>query len=151
MPPTPDHSQDIHPDAPRHKSPLKWMALLMVTLVVLTVTTMWGNEKVSIKASPKIPELSALAQHGRTIINERCAVCHGVDGTGGSRTGPPILHPMYRDAVFPDFVFKRSVLEGKREKNWRFGPMPPVEGLSDKDVDGVIAFVREVQTATGVQ
>lgn len=148
----PTDRPEMHPDAPQQKSPLKWMALVMVTLIVLTITTMWGKEKISIKATPIIPaQLSAGAQHGRTIINERCIDCHGVDGTGGSRKGPPILHPMYRNEIFPDFVFKNSVLNGKREKNWRFGPMAPVEGLSDADVDDVIAFVREVQAATGVQ
>lgn len=142
---------NIHPDAPRHKSPVLWMGLVMLILVVLTTMTMWGKEKISIKASPVIPELSAAAQHGREVINAKCAECHGVDGTGGSRKGPPILHPMYRDEIFPDFQFKRSVREGKREKNWRFGPMPAMPDLSDEDIDGVIAFVREVQTATGVQ
>ena len=151
MEPTQDRRDDMHPDAPRQKSPIKWMALMMVTLIILTITTMWGDEKISIKASPKIPELSPLAQHGRKVINEKCADCHGVDGTGGSRKGPPILHTMYRDEIFPDFVFRRSVLEGKREKNWRFGPMPAMPDLSEEDVNGAIAFVREVQTATGVQ
>ena len=147
----PTDDPQVHPDAPRQKSPLKWMALMMVTLIILTITTMWGDEKISIKASPTIPELSASALHGREIINTQCAECHGVDGTGGSRKGPPILHSMYRDEIFPDFVFKRSVLEGKREKNWRFGPMPAMPDLSDEDVDGVIAFVREVQRATGMK
>lgn len=149
--PTPNAPKGVHPDAPVGKSPLKWMALIMVTLVVLTITTMWGKEKISLKASPIIPELSASAQHGREVINVRCVECHGVDGTGGSRKGPPFLHPMYRDEIFPDFVFKRSLLEGKREKNWRFGPMPAMPDLSDEDIAGIIAFVREVQTATGVQ
>ncbi len=149
MPETPDDG--LHPDAPRQKSPVKWMVLMLLIVIAATIPTLWGKEKISIKASPTIPELSPLAQHGRTVINARCAECHGVDGTGGSRKGPPILHSMYREEVFPDFVFKRSVLEGKREKNWRFGPMPPNEGMSERDVDGVIAFVREVQTATGIQ
>lgn len=147
----PTNINEIDPNAPRQKSPLKWMALMLVILVAATLPTLWGKEKISIKASPKIPELSALAQQGRVVLNERCSECHGVDGTGGSRKGPPILHSMYRREIFPDFVFKRSVLEGKREKNWRFGPMAPVEGLSDQDLDGIIAFVREVQDASGIE
>lgn len=147
----PTDDPQMHPDAPQHKSPIKWMLLMMVILIIATITTMWGDEKISIKASPTIPELSVSAQLGRTIINARCADCHGVDMTGGSRKGPPILHSMYREEIFPDFVFKRSVLEGKREKNWRFGPMPAQEGLSDEEVDGIIAFVRELQNATGMK
>lgn len=147
----PNDSDGMHPDAPRQKSPLKWMVLMMLILVAATIPTLWGKEKISIKASPTIPELSASAQHGRVVLNERCADCHGIDGTGGSRKGPPILHSMYRREIFPDFQFKRSVLDGKREKNWRFGPMEPVKGLSDEDINGVIAFVREVQDATGIE
>ena len=136
---------------PRHKSPVLWMGLIMLTLVILTTLTMWGKEKVSIKASPIIPELSEQAQYGRTVINTQCAECHGVDGTGGSAKGPPILHPMYRRAVYPDHHFKKMVREGKREKNWRFGPMPAFPDISDRDIDAVIAFVREVQIATHVE
>jgi len=142
---------NIHPDAPRHKSPILWMGLVMLTLVILTTITMWGREKVSIKASPTIPELSAQARQGRVVLNAKCAECHGVDGTGGSKKGPPILHPMYRTEIFPDYQFKRSVREGKREKNWRFGPMPAMPELSDADLDAAIAFVREVQKASGVE
>ena len=147
----PINSDGMHPDAPRQKSPIKWMLLMLATIIVASTIMLMGNEKISIKATPTIPELTPLAQHGRVVISEKCADCHGVDGTGGSRNGPPMLHPMYRDEIFPDFVFKRSVREGKREKNWRFGPMPAMPDLSDKDIDGVIAFVREVHTATGVK
>lgn len=141
---------EVDPNAPHHKPPYLWMGLMLVVLVGLTTRSMWGEEKISLKASPTIPELSQAAQHGRVVINEKCQECHGVDGTGGTRTGPPILHSMYREEVFPDFQFKRSVLEGKREKNWRFGPMPPVKGLSDTDLTDIIAFVREVQKASGI-
>lgn len=141
----------VDPSTPQNKSPVVWMGLVMVTLVILTTLTMWGREKVSIKASPVIPELSEQAQHGRQYLNTHCAECHGVDGTGGSKKGPPILHPMYRRAVYPDHHFKKMVREGKREKNWRFGPMPAYPEIADKDIDAVIRFVREVQDATNVE
>ena len=143
--------RSVDPTVPRHKSPVLWMGLVMVTLVILTAITMWGKEKVSIKASPIIPELSEQAQHGRAVINSQCVECHGIDGTGGTPKGPPILHPMYRRAVYPDHHFKKMVREGKREKNWRFGPMPAFPDISDRDLDAVIAFVREVQDATHVE
>lgn len=146
-----DPNRSIHPDAPRQKSPLKWMGLVMGALVALTIMTMWGRERVSIKANPVIPDLSEKAQLGRELMNAKCADCHGVDGTGGSKKGPPLLHAMYREEVFPAHQFKRSILEGKREKNWRFGPMPAMPELGDDNVDAIIAFVREVQAANGVK
>ncbi|MBL4748903.1 MAG: cytochrome c [Magnetovibrio sp.] len=141
----------VKTDAPVAKSPLKWMGLVMLILAVLTTMSMWGREKISIKASPIIPELSAKATHGRELINAQCADCHGVDGTGHSTKGPPLLHPMYREEIFPDFHFKRVLREGRPQNNWRFGPMPAQPQLSDADMVDIIAFVREVHTATGVQ
>ena len=146
------NKNEIDPNAPTQKSPLKWMALMIVVLVAATIPTLWGKEKISLKATPKFPaQLSAEAQHGRDVINEKCADCHGVDGTGGSRKGPPILHSMYRREIFPDILFRQAMVHGKREKNWRFGPMEPVAGITEDDIVGVIAFVRELQDATGIE
>lgn len=143
-------SDGIHPDAPRQKSPWKWMLLMMGTLVALTTISMWGREKISVKATVTVPELTAAGQRGRTLFAAKCAECHGEDGAGGSRKGPPLIHPMYRDTVYPDFVFKQVLRDGKREKNWRFGAMPPVDGLSAQDIDEVTAFVRAAQIASGI-
>lgn len=151
-----DHNSDsiddqgLHPDAPRHKSPLKWMGLVMVTLVVLTTYSMWGKEKISILATVTIPELSEQGLRGRDVFAKACAECHGADGAGGSRTGPPLIHPMYRDTLYPDFVFKQVIRNGKREKNWRFGPMRAIENLSAQQIDDVTAFIRAAQLASGI-
>jgi len=91
MPETPDDG--LHPDAPRQKSPVKWMVLMLLIVIAATIPTLGGKEKNSIKASPTIPELSPLAHPGRTVINARCAVRQRVEGTDGSRTRPPVLHP----------------------------------------------------------
>lgn len=47
-------------------------------------------------------------------------------------------------------AFVRAAREGVRAHHWRFGDMPPVEGVSDADLAGIIAFVREVQRANGI-
>jgi len=148
--PPPMADDGLHPDAPRHGSPVKWMGLVMLTLVALTTYSMWGKEKISIKATVTIPELSASARLGRDVFAKACAECHGIDGAGGTRTGPPLVHPMYRQNLYPDHLFKKVVRDGKREKNWRFGPMEPVKGLTAQQIDDVTAFVREVQNASGV-
>ncbi len=155
---SPNHDSDgqpmdesgLHPDAPRYGSPWKWMLLMMGTLVVLTTISMWGREKISIKATVVVPELSAGQQSGRALFAQKCQDCHGVDGSGGSRKGPPLVHPMYRSNLYPDYVFKKVLREGKREKNWRFGAMPAIEAISDQQVDDITAFVRAVQNASGI-
>lgn len=146
----PMDDQGLHPDAPRHKSPLKWMLLVIVSLVAVTTYSMWGKEKISIKATVTIPELSEQGLRGREVFASACAQCHGADGSGGSRTGPPLIHPMYRDTMYPDFVLKQVILNGKREKNWRFGPMPAIENLNAQQVDDIIIFIRAAQVASGI-
>lgn len=140
----------LHPDAPRQGSPWKWMILMMATLVVLTTFSMWGKEKISIKATVTIPELTPAQQAGREDFAKFCQECHGADGSGGSRKGQPLIHPMYRENVFPDYVFKKAIREGKREKNWRFGEMPPTEGITDTQIDNITSFVRAAQVASGI-
>jgi len=146
--PTPEA---VHPDAPRHKSPVKWMAGGMIVFIVMSVYAMWGGEKISIKASVTVPPLTASGTRGQQVFAAACQSCHGVNASGGSRTGPPLVHPMYRSETYPDFVFKRAVREGKRDKNWRFGPMPAMDSLSEQQIDDVSAFVRALQTASGAQ
>jgi len=146
----PMDAQGLHPDAPRHGSPIKWMLLVMMTLVALTTYSMWGRERISIKATVTVPELSEAGVRGRQVFAEACQDCHGVDGAGGTRTGQPLIHPMYRESQYPDYVFKKVIREGKREKNWRFGPMPALKQLSERQIDDVTAFVREAQVASGI-
>ena len=146
----PMDAQGLHPDAPRHSSPIKWMALVAVTLVTLTTISMWGNEKISIKASVTIPPLSEAGLRGRAVFAKSCQECHGVDGAGGTRTGPPLIHPMYRENLYPNFVLKNVIRDGKREKNWRFGPMEALKDLDEQQVDDVTVFIRAAQVASGI-
>ncbi|MCW8914357.1 MAG: c-type cytochrome [Magnetovibrio sp.] len=146
----PADDSGLHPDAPRHNSPWKWMLLMMAILVVLTTISMWGREKISIKATVVVPELDAAQQSGRAVFAEKCQDCHGVDGSGGSPKGPPLIHPMYRANLYPDYVFKKVLRDGKREKNWRFGAMPATKGITDQQIDNVTAFVRAAQIASGI-
>jgi len=148
---TPNTNPPVDPNAPTAKSPVIWMALAFVTLAAITTASMWGREKISMVVSPTIPELSAQAQQGRNIVNAQCTECHGVDGLGGSRKGPPLLHPMYRFDVYPDYHFKRVLKEGRPEHHWRFGPMPAQPQLSEADANAIIAYVRAVHNANGVE
>lgn len=148
---TPNTNPPVDPNAPTTKSPVMWMALAFGTLAIITVISMWGKEKIAMVVSPTIPELGALEQQGRDIVNAQCIECHGVDGTGGTRKGPPLLHPMYRFDIYPDYHFKRVMKEGRPEHHWRFGPMPAQPQLSDAQTTSIIAYVRAVHDANGVE
>jgi mono/diheme cytochrome c family protein len=42
------------------------------------------------------------------------------------------------------------VTQGSAAHHWDFGDMPPVEGLSDEEIDLIIAYVREQQETHGL-
>ena len=43
-----------------------------------------------------------------------------------------------------------AVQRGVRQHHWTFGNMPPVPGLNDREVAFIIAYVRELQRANGI-
>ena len=96
-----------------------------------------------------IPEFSARAKAGARLFAANCASCHGANATG-TEQGPPLVHKIYEPGHHPDTHFQRAVKHGVMSHHWRFGHMPPVPGVSQKDVAKIIAFVRELQRANGV-
>jgi hypothetical protein len=46
--------------------------------------------------------------------------------------------------------FVLAVKNGVRAHHWRFGDMPPVDGLTQSDVMNIVAYVRELQRANGI-
>ena len=86
---------------------------------------------------------------GAALYADNCASCHGAD-LQGTDSGPPHLHPVYEPGHHGDVAFQRAVQLGAPQHHWDFGPMPPVEGLSDAEVDDIIAYVRQEQRAAGI-
>lgn len=99
-----------------------------------------------------LPEsLSPLAQIGKTGFDAVCAVCHGQNAAGRNGMGPPLIHKIYEPSHHGDESFQMAVLRGVRAHHWRFGNMPAQPGLTRADVKAIIAYVREVQRANGIQ
>lgn len=86
---------------------------------------------------------------GRALYADNCASCHGAD-LRGTDMGPPHLHQVYEPGHHADASFRLAVQRGVQPHHWDFGPMPPVEGLSDAEVDDIIAYVRQEQRAAGI-
>ena len=108
-----------------------------------------GNSPTIVSVS--IPEtLSARAQLGRDTYEANCAACHGPDAAGQEGIAPPLVHVIYEPGHHADESFQRAVALGVRAHHWRFGDMPPVEGLTRRDVAGIVAYVRELQRANGI-
>jgi len=98
----------------------------------------------------ELPVLSELGIAGQQVFQNRCTECHGENG-GGTEQGPPLIHRIYEPSHHADIAFVRAIQNGSRAHHWPFGDMPPVEGLSAADIQAVIAFVREVQAAHGIE
>lgn len=102
--------------------------------------------------SVTVPDtLSARAQFGQKIYDANCAACHGKDAAGQDGIAPPLVHVIYEPGHHDDEAFQRAVAQGAPAHHWRFGDMPPVEGLSRDDVDKVVAYVRELQRTNGIR
>lgn len=95
-------------------------------------------------------ELSQKAQVGEKTFNAVCADCHGHNAAGKAGNGPPLIHKIYEPSHHGDMAFYMAVQNGVRAHHWRFGNMPAQEGLTRTDVDGIIAYVREVQQVNGI-
>jgi len=94
--------------------------------------------------------LSARAQLGRKTYDANCASCHGPNAAGRDGIGPPLVHVFYEPGHHGDESFQRAVAHGVRAHHWRFGDMPPVEGLGRHDVATIVAYIRELQRANGI-
>ena len=94
---------------------------------------------------PQDPDLVAT---GAGLYAAHCAECHGTDLRGTDK-GPSHLSNVYRPNHHGDAAFLLAVQQGSRAHHWGFGDMPPIEGLSQSDVEAIVAFVRERQRIEG--
>ena len=98
-----------------------------------------------------LPEtLSANAQVGKVAFEAKCSACHGANAVGQADVAPPLVHKIYEPSHHADEAFQRAVSLGVRQHHWPFGNMPPVDGLTRGDVTMIIAYVRELQRANGI-
>jgi mono/diheme cytochrome c family protein len=87
---------------------------------------------------------------GAAAYDASCRSCHGPRGTGTTQ-GPPLVHRIYEPAHHSDAAFRLAVRRGVRAHHWRYGDMPPVGGIDDEALDAIIAYVRWLQQAAGIE
>ena len=99
-----------------------------------------------------VPEaLSSDAMIGKRAFDATCAACHGADATGKTGFGPPLVHKIYEPNHHADMAFVMAVQNGVRAHHWPFGDMPAQSGLTKADVGNIVAYVRELQRANGIE
>lgn len=97
-----------------------------------------------------VPELSAAAARGQATFERNCSTCHGRNAAGTDQ-GPPLVHQIYEPSHHADLAFLLAARNGVRAHHWRFGNMPPVEGVAETEIEGIVAYVRELQRANGIR
>ncbi len=98
-----------------------------------------------------LPEaLSQNAQIGQLGFEAECAACHGLNAAGQDGVAPPLVHIIYEPSHHGDEAFQRAAAMGVRGHHWPFGDMPAVEGVTRGDVTMIIAYIRELQRANGI-
>ncbi len=95
-------------------------------------------------------KFSANAKIGKRVFEAKCSECHGTNAAGQNGVAPPLVHKIYEPSHHGDGAFLVAAKNGVRAHHWKFGNMPPVEGLSDGDLKMVVAYVRELQRANGI-
>jgi mono/diheme cytochrome c family protein len=91
-----------------------------------------------------------LVTEGGPLYAASCAECHGED-LRGTNKGPSHLSIVYEPGHHSDFAFDRAVKVGTPQHHWPYGPMEPVAGLSDRQIEAIIAYVREAQRIEGFE
>ena len=90
----------------------------------LAATAAWGADGSAVK----------------TLYPSKCKLCHGSEGQGNAGMAKA-LKVEIRDLGSPD-VQKKTDAELKKGLTEGVGKMKPIAGLSDGDVDKLIAFMR---------
>ena len=122
---------------------LWWLAL-----TAMLSTVLWAcAEATGVDIEPQNPELVAA---GSDLFAASCAECHGAD-LRGTDAGPPLLSFLYEPNHHGAGAFRIAVMAGVPQHHWDFGSMPPIEGLTDADVEAIVAFVREQQRIEGFE
>ncbi|MEE4010581.1 cytochrome c [Roseibium sp. FZY0029] len=98
----------------------------------------------------QVPALEGEALAGETLFRENCASCHGENAGGREGIGPPLVHKIYEPGHHADGAFLLATARGVRAHHWPFGDMPPVEGVSQADVEKIVVYVRTLQRANGI-
>lgn len=95
-------------------------------------------------------ELSSNAMIGKRAFEAKCVQCHGANAAGQNGVAPPLVHKIYEPSHHGDMAFVLAAQNGVRAHHWKFGDMPPVEGLTQGDVMMIVTYVRELQQANGI-
>ncbi len=121
------------------------LALVVITLAACSKKPAGSAPASSFNPGPLPPELAT----GERLFIANCVRCHG-DLALGTSQGPPLVHITYEPNHHSDEAFRRAAMAGVVPHHWNFGPMPPVPGVSEADVQQITAYIRWLQRSAGI-
>ena len=101
------------------------------------------------QSTVSLPEMSPELNVGKLNYDVMCASCHGNNALGTDK-GPTFLHRVYHPGHHGDQAFFLAPKQGVRAHHWPFGDMPPVEGITDQQIEKITIYIRALQKANGV-
>ena len=107
-----------------------------------TDTPLAGDAMVAVQTPASFSEQE---QMGRRAFDAACASCHGTNAQGRQNIAPPLVHKIYEPSHHGDAAFILAAQNGVRAHHWRFGDMPPVQGVTRAEVMDIVAYVRALQ------
>lgn len=90
-------------------------------------------------------------QIGARAYDAVCASCHGINAQGQDGVAPPLVHKIYEPSHHGDMAFVLAAQDGVRAHHWKFGNMPAIEGVTQGDVLNIVAYIRALQRANGIE
>ena len=146
---------------------MKWGAIFIA--VVALAAGAWyllqpvgGNAPVNVEGTSK-PDDGAMVtvkvpatfsdqeQTGKRGFEAFCAKCHGANAQGIEGSAPPLVHKIYEPSHHGDMAFILAAQNGVRSHHWKFGNMPPVDGVTKADVKNIVTYIRALQRENGIQ
>ncbi len=98
----------------------------------------------------KVAAAEPAAGGGAAVFERNCAQCHGREAKGTDK-GPPLVHKIYEPGHHADVAFYLAVRRGVPSHHWNFGNMPPFPGVTDEEIAEIVAYVRGLQRAAGIE
>jgi cytochrome c5 len=122
--------------------------LFVVACLALLTACSGGRDHAPVsQESAGVPEEYS---NGEIAYNHYCATCHGKEATGTDH-GPSFLHRVYEPTHHGDSSFLMAPRTGVRAHHWNFGDMPKVAGVTDVELDQIVAYIRWLQRQAGIR
>jgi mono/diheme cytochrome c family protein len=120
--------------------------LLLIVFVVLAALLLMAGRLLGQEPQQPPPEVTdSSVAHGRRVFHGvgGCWACHGMEAVG-TDSGPPLAQGIWMHGADTWRAIRSRVLHGiPKDQSTRDMPMPirGVNGLTDADVDAVVAYV----------